>query len=126
MLATRPVESGVEAYEFNLRGNKALILLVEDNVDMLDFIQVSLKEKYSFVTAENGEDALNKVHHIMPEIIISDIMMPVMDGLELCKRIKQDNRTSHIPFIMLTAKSLTTQKVEGILDRRRHLYHQAF
>jgi signal transduction histidine kinase/ligand-binding sensor domain-containing protein/DNA-binding response OmpR family regulator len=110
----RKAEPASDEYQFALQSQKPLILLVEDNVDMHDFIQVSLKNKYNFIIAENGEEALNKVHHITPDIIISDIMMPVMDGLELCRRIKQDNRTSHIPFILLTAKSLTSQKVEGI------------
>jgi signal transduction histidine kinase/DNA-binding response OmpR family regulator len=101
-------------YEFNLRSGKPLVLLVEDNADMIDFIVVSLREKYNFITAENGEDALHKVHNVMPEIVISDIMMPVMDGLQFCRKIKQDNKTSHIPIILLTAKGLTTQKIEGI------------
>lgn len=99
---------------FNLKSDKPLILLVEDNHDMIDFITIALKDKYNFLIAENGEEALQKISHIVPEIIISDIMMPVMDGLELCRQIKQDNRTSPIPIILLTAKSLTTHKIEGI------------
>ncbi len=114
ILATKPAESADQQYQFNLRSKKPLILLVEDNVDMIDFILLSLKEKYNFITAENGEDGLHKAHMLLPEIIISDIMMPVMDGLELCKKVKQDNKTSHIPIILLTAKSLTTHKIEGI------------
>jgi YesN/AraC family two-component response regulator len=110
----RKATSSSDEYQFALQSDKPLILLVEDNVDMHDFIQVSLKGKYNFVIAENGEEALLKLQHIMPEVIISDIMMPVMGGLELCRRIKQDNKTSHIPFILLTAKGLTSQKVEGI------------
>lgn len=98
----------------NLRSDKPLILLAEDNHDMIDFITVTLKDKYNFIITENGEEALQKANHVLPEIIVSDIMMPVMDGIELCKRIKQDNRTSHIPIILLTAKSLTTHKIEGI------------
>lgn len=107
-------KKNIDEYHFNPHSGKPSVMLVEDNVDMLDFIEVSLAKKYYFITAENGEDALHKVHDIMPDIIVSDIMMPVMDGLELCRRIKQDTKTSHIPFILLTAKSLTAQKVEGI------------
>lgn len=114
VLATRAANSPGDSYEFNLRSNKPLILLVEDNVDITDLIQVSLKNKYCFVTAENGEDGLHKAHTLLPEIIISDIMMPVMDGLEFCRRIKHDNKTSHIPIIVLTAKSLVSQRIEGI------------
>ncbi len=114
ILATKPPETTDQDYQFNLRSKKPLILLVEDNVDMIDFILLSLKDKYNFLTAENGEDGLHKAHTLLPEIIISDIMMPVMDGLELCKKVKQDNKTSHIPIILLTAKSLTSHKIEGI------------
>jgi signal transduction histidine kinase/ligand-binding sensor domain-containing protein/DNA-binding response OmpR family regulator len=114
LIVKKPVADSDDVYEFNLSSVKPLILLVEDNTDMVDFVQLSLKEKYNFVTAENGEDALNKLHHIMPDIIISDIMMPVMDGLEFCRRVKKENGTSHIPIIVLTAKSLTTHKIEGI------------
>jgi signal transduction histidine kinase/ligand-binding sensor domain-containing protein/DNA-binding response OmpR family regulator len=114
IVATRPIENRNDQYKFRLRSNKPTILLVEDNTDMIDFITVSLKNKYNFNTAENGEVALDKVHTLMPDIIISDIMMPVMDGLSLCRKIKQDAKTSHIPIILLTAKSLTTQKIEGI------------
>lgn len=114
VLATRPSEANGEVYHFNLRSDKPLILLVEDNVDMIEFIKVSLHHKYNFILSENGEDGLQKAHNLMPEVIISDIMMPVMNGLELCRKIKQDNRTSHIPIILLTARSLTTQKIEGV------------
>jgi signal transduction histidine kinase/ligand-binding sensor domain-containing protein/DNA-binding response OmpR family regulator len=113
LVATRHDHTG-EQYEFNLPSAKPLILLVEDNLDMIDFVLLSLQDKYSFITADNGEDGLQKAFSLLPEIIISDIMMPVMDGLELCRRIKQDTRTSHIPLILLTAKGLTTQKIEGI------------
>src|SRR5690606_34285460 len=85
-----------------------------DNWDMIHFIQLSLKEKFAFIIADNGEEGLSKAHSFVPDLIISDIMMPVMDGVTMCKRIKQDTRISHIPIIMLTAKSLTSQKVEGI------------
>jgi DNA-binding response OmpR family regulator/nitrogen-specific signal transduction histidine kinase len=114
LIVKKPVSDSGDSYQFNLSTDKPLVLLVEDNTDMVDFVKLSLREKYNFLTAENGEDALNKVHHIMPDIIISDIMMPVMDGLELCRRIKKENKTSHIPIIVLTAKSLTAQKIEGI------------
>src|SRR5690606_38557458 len=57
---------------------------------------------------------LTRAHSFVPDIIISDIMMPVMDGLTMCKKIKQDTRISHIPIILLTAKGLTSQKIEGI------------
>ncbi|HKZ36942.1 MAG TPA: ATP-binding protein, partial [Chryseolinea sp.] len=114
VLVKRADHNSNNGYEFNLRNNKPLILLVEDNADMVDFVQTSLGNNYNFIIAENGQDALDKVHHMLPEIIISDIMMPIMDGLDFCKLIKKDNRTSHIPIILLTAKSLVSHQVEGI------------
>ncbi|HEY8935338.1 MAG TPA: DNA-binding response regulator, partial [Cyclobacteriaceae bacterium] len=90
------------------------VLIIEDNPDMIDFIKVSLQHKYNFITALNGEEGLTKTNNFIPELIISDIMMPVMDGLTLCKKIKENPKTTHIPIILLTAKSLTIQKVEGI------------
>ena len=97
-----------------LRSTKATVLLVEDNHDMIDFIRLALKDKYHFITAENGEEGLHLAQRHLPDLIISDVMMPVMDGLEFCTLLKQDNRISHIPIILLTAKALTSQKVEGI------------
>ncbi len=96
------------------RSAKATVLLVEDNNDMIDFIRLAFKDKYQFVTAENGEEGLHQAQRCLPDVIISDVMMPVMDGLEFCTLLKQDNRISHIPIILLTAKGLTSQKVEGI------------
>lgn len=103
-----------KAYLYNLDSDKPLILIVEDNHDMIDFLRINLKENYNLIMAENGEEALLKANSFYPEIIISDIMMPVMDGLTLCSRIKSSPKTSHIGIILLTAKSLTSQKIEGI------------
>lgn len=94
--------------------DKPLVLIIDDNQDMVEFIQVSLNRKYNFITAGNGEEGLHKIHSYLPEVIISDVMMPVMDGLSLCRTIKENPKTSHISIILLTAQSLTSQKVEGI------------
>lgn len=102
------------AYQYDIESDKPLVLIVEDNTDMIDFLVINLKSKYHLIIAENGEDALLKTHHFSPEIIVSDIMMPVMDGLTLCKKIKENPRTSYIGIILLTAKNLTSQKIEGI------------
>jgi signal transduction histidine kinase/ligand-binding sensor domain-containing protein/DNA-binding response OmpR family regulator len=101
-------------YLYDVDSGKPLILIVEDNTDMIDFLRMNLKEHYHILTAENGEEALQKTNSFFPEVIISDIMMPIMDGLTLCKKIKENQRTSHIGIILLTAKNLTTQKIEGI------------
>lgn len=107
-------EADSKAYLYNLDSDKPLILLVEDNHDMIDFLRINLKDHYNLIMADNGEEALVKANSFLPEIIISDIMMPVMDGLTLCSKIKGNPKTSHIGLILLTAKSLTTQKIEGI------------
>ncbi|MCF2503740.1 ATP-binding protein [Dyadobacter sp. CY107] len=93
---------------------KPLLLIVEDNPDMVDFIRISLNEKYRFVIAGDGEEGLRKASEFLPDVIISDIMMPVMDGLTFCKSIKSDPKTSQLSVILLTARSLTSQKIEGI------------
>jgi len=100
--------------QISIKSDKPLVLLAEDNHDMIDFITVTLKDKYNFVVAEQGEEALDKARQYLPEVIVTDIMMPIMDGMALCRAVKQDPRTSHIPLILLTAKSLTTHKIEGI------------
>jgi signal transduction histidine kinase/DNA-binding response OmpR family regulator/streptogramin lyase len=116
LLATRStfVVEDSKPYHLGLESNKPLVLIIEDNPDMIDFIRLSLREKYNFITASNGEEGLAKANNFLPEVIVSDIMMPLMDGVTMCKKIKEHPKTSHISVIMLTAKSLTAHKVEGI------------
>lgn len=102
------------SYRLDLHSNKPLILIIDDSPDMIELIRLSLSHKYNFITAENGEEGMLKVISFLPELVISDVMMPVMDGLTFCKRIKENSRTSHIAIILITAQSLTSQKIEGI------------
>ncbi len=90
------------------------ILIVEDNKDLADFISETLSETYSVLTAENGQEALKMVEQYDVDIIISDVMMPVMDGLELCNRLRNNHDYSHLPIILLSAKTDTETKVKGI------------
>jgi signal transduction histidine kinase/ligand-binding sensor domain-containing protein/AraC-like DNA-binding protein len=113
LLAGKPAVSG-DIYHFNLQSDKPMVLLVENNADIVSFIRITLSDKYNFVTAENGEEGLYKAVSFNPDIIVSDIMMPVMDGFTLCKKIKENPRTAHISIILLTAKQLNEHKVEGI------------
>ncbi|WP_152527390.1 hybrid sensor histidine kinase/response regulator transcription factor [Indibacter alkaliphilus] len=103
-----------EEYEYDFDTSKPVILVVEDYPDMVDYLLLHLRESYHIVVAQNGQEALDKTRNFTPEVIISDIMMPVMDGLTLCKKVKQNPKTSHIGVILLSAKSLTSQKVEGL------------
>jgi DNA-binding response OmpR family regulator len=93
---------------------KPVVLLVEDNVELVDFIKDILEPAYEVVLAYNGEEALRKLEKIMPELIISDVMMPGMDGYELSHRLKNDIKTSHIPIMLLTAKSGYDNHLKGL------------
>ena len=90
-----------------------VILVVEDNDDIREYIATSFSNNYHILTATNGKEGVEQALKYIPDIIISDIMMPVMDGIELCKLIKEDVRTSHIPVILLTAKDSIQDKEEG-------------
>ncbi|RZK21486.1 MAG: response regulator, partial [Pedobacter sp.] len=89
------------------------ILLVEDNEDVRTFIKNALTADYNIQERENGMDGLESAIELIPDLIISDVMMPVMDGLELCRRVKTDERTSHIPVILLTARSAYVHQING-------------
>ena len=93
---------------------KPLLLLVEDQPDMVRFLQNILQQDYSVITAANGAMGLQIALQTVPDLIISDVMMPEMDGLELCRRLKSDVRSSHIPLVMLTAKTEDHDKQAGL------------
>ena len=95
---------------------RARILLVEDNEDFRKFTARTLKENYDILEASNGEEALHVIEKEEVNIIISDIMMPIMDGLELCHKVKTDIRFSHIPVILLTARTTEEHILEGLKD----------
>ncbi|MCD8269568.1 MAG: response regulator [Parabacteroides sp.] len=93
--------------------DKPLLLIAEDNPDMRTFIKSILAEKFAIIEASNGDSALKKTLKYLPDFIISDIMMPVMDGLEFCRKVKNNFSTSHIPVLLLTAKTSTDVRIEG-------------
>jgi len=93
---------------------KPVVLLVDDNEEILEFIEHELNEKYTIVKALQGQEALNVLKEEAVQLVICDIMMPVMDGLELCKIIKTHFDYSHIPVILLTAKNTLQSKIEGL------------
>ena len=90
------------------------VLLVEDNEDMVAYIRAILNARFHCVAEPDGKQGLAKARTLIPDIIISDIMMPEMDGLEMCRQLKADKRTSHIPVILLTAKSDDASRIEGL------------
>lgn len=91
-----------------------LILLVDDNEEILEFLERILSTKYTILKAEDGQEAIKILETEAVQLIISDVMMPVMDGFELCKIIKSNIEYSHIPVILLTAKNTIQSKVEGL------------
>ncbi len=92
---------------------KLKILLIEDNEDVRTFLKTELIGEYNIEEAADGKEGLEKAFQTLPDMIISDVMMPEMDGTEVCKLLKTDIRTSHIPVILLTAKSSTENQVKG-------------
>jgi signal transduction histidine kinase/ligand-binding sensor domain-containing protein/DNA-binding response OmpR family regulator len=100
---------------------KSVVLIVEDNTDLRLFLKRELEGIYTIVLAENGEEGLQKANEFTPDLIISDIVMPVMSGIEFCKAIKTDVRTSHIPLVLLTAKTTISEQIEGF-DTRADAY----
>lgn len=100
----KPVDSG-----------KPILLVIEDNDDIRNYVSDSLSEIYDVRTAANGKMGLQIALDVVPDVIVSDIMMPEMDGIELCKAIKNNMCTSHIPVILLTAKNALYDKEEGYM-----------
>lgn len=93
--------------------SRPLVLVVEDNPDIREYIRQSLSDDFDILTAEDGSEGWTSAQERIPNIIVSDIMMPVMDGIQLCRLVKDDIRTSHIPVILLTAKDSLHDKEEG-------------
>jgi signal transduction histidine kinase/DNA-binding response OmpR family regulator len=93
---------------------KPLALVVEDNYDVMQFVKHLLEKNYYVATANDGEEGLKKAVELVPDVVISDVVMPEKDGLELCRALKSDERTSHIPIILLTAKASTEDRLVGL------------
>jgi DNA-binding response OmpR family regulator len=90
------------------------ILVVEDNLELRGFIIDSFDHQFQFLEADNGKVGLDIAFREVPELIISDVMMPEMDGMTMTSKLKADVRTSHIPVILLTAKVTTDNKIKGL------------
>ena len=93
---------------------KNIVLVVEDNHDVREYIREALIQEYNVAEAVNGEQGLRKAEKLIPDLIVSDVMMPKVDGIEMMKQLKNDAKTSHIPLILLTAKSEQNNKLEGL------------
>jgi YesN/AraC family two-component response regulator len=95
-------------------GDQPIVLVVEDNPEIREYIREQLSDRYCIHEAENGAIGINAAQNSIPDLIISDVMMPEMDGFQLCRHIKNDEKTCHIPVILLTAKADLENKIEGL------------
>src|SRR5690606_28321921 len=93
---------------------KPKILIVDDNREVLDFLEDDLSDQFEIIRATKGIEALEILHRILIDLIVCDVMMPEMDGFELCKIVKSKPNHAHIPIILLTAKNTLNAKIEGL------------
>ena len=108
-------ESEVEARISKLADTRAKILIVDDELDTLLPLKRALEmDSFNVIEAQDGVEALEKVRVEIPDLVLLDLMLPRLNGFEVCQRLKQEEATSSIPIIMLTAKSESSDKVEGI------------
>ncbi|WP_394800123.1 hybrid sensor histidine kinase/response regulator transcription factor [Bacteroides caecigallinarum] len=107
------VDNNTDEKSNNKEKTKEVVLVIDDNQDVRDYVKTILNDKYSVIEAGNGSEGLKLAIANVPDIIICDVMMPVMDGMECCRRLKTEPRTSHIPVMMLTAYSMDEQKIKG-------------
>ncbi len=103
-----------EKYSEPVTQDKEVILVVEDNADLREYIRVCLDSLYTVEEAKDGLEGIEKAKKIIPDLIISDIMMPEVDGYELCNTLKKEIETSHIPIILLTAKASEENIIQGL------------
>ena len=103
-----------ESDENTTKDDKPCLLIVEDSKDVQIYLDDLLNSGYSVSTAMNGIEGLKIAQEIIPDLIVSDVMMPEMDGFEFCRKIKTDEKTSHIPLILLTAKATSKDKISGL------------
>ena len=108
-----PIEKMTSAEMVEMDGQKPLLLVIDDNDDVRSYVSALLKDEYVVIQSADGKSGLERAVKEVPDLVICDVMMPVMDGLEFCKRLKQEVATSHIPVLMLTARTMEEQRAEG-------------
>ncbi|MFI8378194.1 two-component regulator propeller domain-containing protein [Leeuwenhoekiella sp. NPDC079379] len=111
---TNQIQETVSAIEVESYTDKKTLLIVEDNPELRKYLVTELAENYTILEAEDGEEGLKKAIESTPDIIITDVIMPKMNGVTLCSHLKSDLKTSHIPVLMLTAKAMADDWIEGL------------
>ncbi|HPR30882.1 MAG TPA: two-component regulator propeller domain-containing protein [Prolixibacteraceae bacterium] len=106
--------SNVQILKSTFEKDELIVLVADDNFEIRQFIKGLLQNEFTIIEAQNGKQALEEAFDTLPDLVISDIMMPEMDGLELCERLKTDERTDHIPVILTTVLSSQTDRIEGL------------
>ena len=110
-VSEQPITTETENHESSSLNET--VLIVDDNADIRAYLRTILQDKYQISEAADGKQGLALANEIVPDLIVSDVMMPVMNGLEFCQRIKSGTATSHIPVILLTARALNQHQIEG-------------
>jgi len=113
-LLTHGPEESEDVRKVSVKDEKPLILLIEDNPDMRQYIRENLQDCYNILEADDGREGWNLALKAIPDLVVSDIMMPKMDGFQVCEKIKSDIHTSHIPVLLLTARAEVKDKIRGL------------
>ena len=108
------LQTKLTAFESSNKSYDKTLLIIDDNSELRSYLKNELNNNYNILLAENGKIGFELANKHIPDIIVTDVMMPVIDGIELCKMIKNDLRTSHIPIMMITAKGMEIDKIKGI------------
>lgn len=95
---------------------KPVVLVIDDNADIRQYMQMLLGTQYRVITSKDGQEGIRRAMRTVPDVIICDVMMPVMDGIECCRRLKHEVNTCHIPVLMLTANAMDEQRVQGLIE----------
>ena len=98
----------------NIRAKESTLLLIDDNLDILNYLTDILSDSYNIIQSHDGDSGFETASSLVPDLIISDVMMPGKDGITLCKELKSQVTTSHIPIILLTAKTSSISEIEGL------------
>jgi signal transduction histidine kinase/CheY-like chemotaxis protein/AraC-like DNA-binding protein len=113
-IAAQPAVSTYGSIQKQQAGDMPLLLVIEDNPVVADYLRSCLEEHYTLLFAENGQKGIQTAFDKIPDLILSDVMMPVQDGLEVTHVLKNDERTSHIPIVLLTAKTQSGDRLDGL------------